>query len=179
MGWVGSGHTKWTHGQLWRTASRCKRRWDDGDGTVLCFPLIGLPTSEKIITQVCLFAMARWVDCVKPQNAFILQEEVEGVVKLQYFLEYVSNFNRHIYGKYAVSKQDAQRSPSDRAMRLVSSNLANYHATVQKLLIRQVLAKLTVWSWRFSWRQCVINKPTTVLLCISPVYRRLAVAKFF
>ena len=28
--------------------------------------------------------------------------------------------------------------PSDRAMRLVSSNLANYHATVQKLLIRQV-----------------------------------------
>ena len=28
-----------------------------------------------------------------------------------------------------------------RAMRLVSSNLANYHATVQKLLIRQVLTK--------------------------------------
>ena len=25
----------------------------------------------------------------------------------------------------------------------------------------------------------VINKPTTVELCISPVYRRLAVAKFF
>jgi len=25
---------------------------------------------------------------------------------------------------------------------------------------------------------CVINKPTTVELCISPVYRRLAVAKF-
>jgi len=37
--------------------------------------------------------------------------------------------------------QEAQLSPSDRAMRLVSSNLANYHATVQKLLIRQVLAK--------------------------------------
>jgi len=27
-------------------------------------------------------------------------------------------------------KQEAQLSPSDRAMRLVSSNLANYHATV-------------------------------------------------
>jgi len=27
--------------------------------------------------------------------------------------------------------QEAQLSPSDRAMRLVSSNLANYHATVQ------------------------------------------------
>ena len=38
-------------------------------------------------------------------------------------------------------KQEAQLSPSDRAMRLVSSNLANYHATVQRLLIRQVLAK--------------------------------------
>jgi len=37
--------------------------------------------------------------------------------------------------------QEAQLSPSDRAVRLVSSNLANYHATVQKLLIRQVLTK--------------------------------------
>jgi len=37
--------------------------------------------------------------------------------------------------------QEAQLSPSDRAMRLVSSNLANCHATVQKLLIRQVLTK--------------------------------------
>jgi len=41
-------------------------------------------------------------------------------------------------------KQEAQISPSDRAMRLVSSNLANYHATVQKLFIRQVLTKLMV-----------------------------------
>jgi len=40
--------------------------------------------------------------------------------------------------------QAAQLSPSDRAMRLVSSNLANCHATVQKLLIRQVLTKLMV-----------------------------------
>ena len=55
------------------------------------------------------------------------------------------------------STQEAQLSPSDRAMRLVSSNLANYHATVQKLLIRQVLTKLMVRSWRFSRRQCVID----------------------
>jgi len=55
-----------------------------------------------------------------------------------------------------------QFSPSDRAMRLVSTNLANYHATVRKLLIRQVLTKPMLWSWKFSWRQCVINKPTTV-----------------
>ena len=94
-------------------------------------------------------------------------------------------------------EQEVQLLPSDRAMRLVGSNLANYHATVQKLLIRQVLTKPIVWSWRFSWRQCVINvctqprrdrvalivsgvinKPTTDELCISPVYRRLAVVKF-
>jgi len=37
--------------------------------------------------------------------------------------------------------QEAELSPSDRAMRLVRGNLANYHATVQKLLIRQVLTK--------------------------------------
>jgi len=75
-------------------------------------------------------------------------------------------------------RQETQLSPSDHTMHLVSSNLANYHATVQKLLIRQVLTKMMVWSWRFSWRQCVINKPTTVELCISPVYRWLIVAKF-
>jgi len=40
--------------------------------------------------------------------------------------------------------QEAQLSPRDRATRLVSSNLANCNATVQKLLIRQVLTKLMV-----------------------------------
>ena len=40
--------------------------------------------------------------------------------------------------------QEAQLSPSDRAMRLVSSNLTNCHAPVQKLYIRQVLTKLVV-----------------------------------
>jgi len=38
-------------------------------------------------------------------------------------------------------QQEAQLPLSDRAMRHVSSNLANYHATVQKILIRQVLTK--------------------------------------
>ena len=33
-------------------------------------------------------------------------------------------------------RQEAQLSPSDRAMRLVSNNLASYHATVQRLLIQ-------------------------------------------
>ena len=98
-----------------------------------------------------------------------------------------------------IGVQEAQLSPSDRAMHRLNWNLANCHATVQKLLIRQVLAKSMVWTWRFSRRQCVIdnvhstmtrpsrfhcpigviNKPTTDELWISSVYRRLAVAKFF
>jgi len=96
--------------------------------------------------------------------------------------------------------QEAQLSPRDRTMRRDNWNLANCHATVQKLLIRQVLIKSMVWSWRFSRnamcdRQCalnhdaiqsadivssVINKPTTLSFVYhSPVYRRLAVAKYF
>jgi len=57
----------------------------------------------------------------------------------------------------AISKQEAQLSPRDRAMRRVNLNLANCHATVQKLVIRQVLTKSMVWSWRFNRRQCVID----------------------
>ena len=37
------------------------------------------------------------------------------------------------------TKQEAQLSPRDRAMRRVSWNLPSCHATVQKLLVRQVL----------------------------------------
>jgi len=44
-------------------------------------------------------------------------------------------------------EQEAQLSLSDRAMRRVSWNVANYHATVQKLLVRQVLNKSKLWSW--------------------------------
>ena len=54
--------------------------------------------------------------------------------------------------------QEAQLSPRDRAMRRVNWNLANCHATVQKLLIRQLLTKSMVWSWKFSRRQCVIDR---------------------
>ena len=55
------------------------------------------------------------------------------------------------------AEQEAQLSPRDCAMRRVNWNLANCHATVQRLLIRQVLTKSMVWSWRFSRRQCVID----------------------
>jgi len=49
-------------------------------------------------------------------------------------------FGRNVTEKIS-NQQEAQLSPSDRAMRFVSSNLANYHATVQKLLTRQVLTR--------------------------------------
>jgi len=59
--------------------------------------------------------------------------------------------------------QEAQLSPSDRAMRLVSSNLASYHATVQKLLIRQAMCHKQTDDGRVVYITCI---PT------------LAVAKF-
>jgi len=61
----------------------------------------------------------------------------------------VSSFNvggqirQIVEGKASSYEQEAPLLSSDRAMRLVSSNLANYHATVQKLLIRQVTNRFT------------------------------------
>jgi len=40
-----------------------------------------------------------------------------------------------VHSRPLVEKQEAQLSPSDGAMRFVSSNLASCHATVQKLLL--------------------------------------------
>ena len=82
--------------------------------------------------------------------------------------------------------------PRDASCQLKSCQLPRNSA---KILIRQVLTKSMVWSWRFSridnrlctqpWRDRVgchclkCHKQTDdVELCISPVYRRLAVAKF-
>ena len=41
------------------------------------------------------------------------------------------------------ARQETQLSPRDHAMRRVSRNLANCHATVQKLLVRQVLNQVS------------------------------------
>jgi len=56
--------------------------------------------------------------------------------------------------------QEAQLSPRDCAGRRVFWNLANCHATVQKLLVQQVLNKSKLWSWRVTVRQCVLNMCT-------------------
>ena len=65
--------------------------------------------------------------------------------------------------------QEAQLSPRDRAMRRVNWNRANCHATVQKLLIRQVLTESMVRSWRFSRRQCVIDNVHSTMTRGSPL----------
>jgi len=73
--------------------------------------------------------------------------EVHGSQTLHACQLYYYSLLRHIQAAHEPHKhkqlQEAQLSPSDRAMRLVSSrpNLDNYHATVQKLLILQVLTK--------------------------------------
>jgi len=82
--------------------------------------------------------------------------------------------------------------PHDASCQLKSCQLLRNSA------VWQVLNKSKLWSWRVKVGRCVINmctqpwrirvsfivligvinKLTTVELCISPVYRRLAVAKF-
>jgi len=69
----------------------------------------------------------------------------------RFFSEPPTTTHNWLFSEPPVFEQEAQLSPIDRAMRLVSSNLANYHTTVQKLLIRKVLTKPMVWSWKFSW----------------------------
>jgi len=65
-------------------------------------------------------------------------------------------------------KQEAQLSPRDRAMRRVSWNLTNCHATVQKLHVGQVFNKSKLWSWRVTVGRCVIN------MCTQPWRDRVA-----
>ena len=94
--------------------------------------------------------------------------------------------------------QEAQVSPRDRMMRRVSCNLANCHATVQKLLVRQVLNKSNFMklegysgttcnkhvhstmtrSSRFHCPIVVINKLTTDRVVDITCMLTLAVAKF-
>ena len=55
-------------------------------------------------------------------------------------------------------------------MRIVSSNLANYHATVQKLLIRQVLTQCSrIRIFRFFQ----ISKNMTFYVCFEMTYQKV------
>jgi len=69
---------------------------------------------------------------IHPQMFFCFQERPQqSTCHMVFFWLIPSAVRQHIL-------QEAQLSPSDRAMRLVSSNLASCHAIVHKLLIRRV-----------------------------------------
>jgi len=104
--------------------------------------------------QVCKLHQNVQYKTIQYSKAFIPRAWSAGGPNLRFDTRQRTQFKRRNWPEIQIRIiQEAQLSPSDRVMRLVSSNLANYHATVQKLLIRQVLTKLMVWSWRISWRQ--------------------------
>jgi len=78
--------------------------------------------------------------------------------KWEFYTFYILNKNLTVTANFLSRKllltkrSSAIASRQGRAMGRVNWNLANCHATLQKLLIRQVLAKSMVWSWRFSRR---------------------------
>jgi len=114
-----------------------------------------LPTSGRLVTTCSLTDSLPWnrvytTHPVTPAQAARCFATSGGVVSSKPFSDLPWQNGTH-------SIQEAQLSPKDRAMRRVNWNLANCHATVQKLLIRQVLNKSMVRSWRFSRRQCVID----------------------
>ena len=111
---------------VWPVATYGCESWtlrNDEETRLDAFEMKGL---RKILRFSC---------AAKKTNEWVLNK---AGVKRQ-LLQIVKTRKLAYYGH--TMRQEAQLSPSDRAMRLVSSNLANYHATVQKLLIRQVLTK--------------------------------------
>ena len=103
-------------------------------------------------------AVSFWAQTCRPKDAVSHRTEtIDTAFERRNFRVFVfcQVVQRHWSGE--MGKQEDQLSPRDRAMRRVNWNLANWHATVQKLLMRQVLTKSMVWSWRFSRRQCLID----------------------
>ena len=117
------------------------------DVTVVC-PFASAAQDAGAVAE--LAAARKTADVVSvdgPNTAKIIKKVTQTTVtspECQQLLTIKTNLAKVSGDQYASScqiSQEAQLSPSDRAMRLVSSNLASYHATVQKLLIRQVLTK--------------------------------------
>ena len=124
-------------------------------------PLRGLPNVLTCRHSCCVIVLDVFFYCFYVFISYILVMLAQfcaillfyGHLSVQEFLPWCSSSQCEINWNW----QEAQLSPRDRAMRRVNWNLANCHATVQKLLIRQVLTESMVWSWRFSRRQCVID----------------------
>ena len=127
--------------------------------------LFGLWLPDDMVTGICRFAF------LANDVSFWLKNNIHGESKSKLLIlsEYVNNTEK-IAGTWAntnsymyTERQEATLSPRDRAMRR-----ANCHTTVQKLIVRQVLNKLNLWSWRVTLGQCVIN------MCTQPWRDRVA-----
>ena len=57
--------------------------------------------------------------------------------------KYITSLTQNYSKRRSTFTQEVQLSPRNRAMRRLSCNIANCHATVQKLLVRQVLNQLS------------------------------------
>jgi len=147
---------------LWTSLKALLTTWRHDTEYAVCYGFVALclpVTSRSSPTSV---EMGEWIELVV---------SIQATVSLSYGLSLWSSTSG--YSTTRVSRnikvlptgtlsqlwtlQEAQLSPKDRAMRRVSWNLANCHATVQKLLVRQVLNKSKLWSWRVTVGRCVIN----------------------
>ena len=100
---------------------------------------------ERLTKNVILMCLHREVN-IGPfdvHRVVELLQRYSGSDPEKHALKDISYLERKCF-KTRTNKKLSYRRSSDRAMRLVSRNLANCHATVQKLLIRQVLTKSMV-----------------------------------
>jgi len=126
-------------------------------GEVIRLPMHAV--TDRIFWQT---SKTNWtaVSVLRPQHGdhIIARSARSNIPKFRSFVQ--RTHERIGYCTRARFRQEAQLSPRDRAIRHVSWNLANCHATVQKLLVRQVLNKSKLWSWRVKVGRCVINMCT-------------------
>ena len=96
--------------------------------------------SNKYICRMTNYELLRWL--VEMQS-----RDVDHYHMISASQSTVCHYNDK-WSRDRLTLQEAQLSLRDHAMRLVSWNLANWYATVQKLLVRQVLNQVSaVASW--------------------------------
>ena len=135
----------------------------DPQSKILATPMVEIPQKTHWGARVSIFKPngQNIETCILSKLLIDLNQTVHNDAEHQVYSSWLSknvpNKSKMADGRHF--EQEAQLSPRDRAMRRVNWNFANCHATVQKLLklIRQVLTKSMVWSWRFSRRQCVTD----------------------
>ena len=145
------------------------------------FALLVSQTWQFVESNTSQYSVATWVKYGEILNNHFIANLLENQpvkefwdlrlkIKIwqRYHLVLLSSYKTLKSADCNFQEQKAQLSPRDRAMRRVSRNLAICHATFQKLLVRQVLNKSKLWSWRVTVGQCVIN------MCTQPWRDRVA-----